>query len=241
MIQDWTVKPQLDKPAYFTGAYLDYTTDDILWVAKQFQIFGEVTVEPFPGRGNINLHTYSVIAGEAEYLLQKVNSEVFTLPYRVMRTMIAAINAQRAGIRGGQTDDIWEAIELIPTLDGQPFLDLTDEHGWSVWRMMVRIPTSVSYKSLEQAGRRVNQLELARQAGRGLALYAELTSSIDPSLLQGSLPGYRDTAHYYRPFHSVTNGTRSLSQAIEFMPDDEELRSSTARLFLVEAPEAEYQ
>ena len=89
MIQEWTVKPCADKPAYFTGAYLDYTTDDIEWVARQFQITGAVVVAPFPGRGNINLHTYSVLAGGREYLLQKVNSEVFTHPYRVMKTMIA--------------------------------------------------------------------------------------------------------------------------------------------------------
>src|SRR5579872_555150 len=118
MIQDWTVKPQVDKPGHFTGAYLDYTTEDIQWVARQFQISGAIIVAPFPGRGNINLHTYSVIAGGREYLLQKVNSEVFTLPYRVMRTMIAAINAQSAGLHSVPG---WDAIELIPTRDDQPF------------------------------------------------------------------------------------------------------------------------
>lgn len=241
MIQEWTVTPRPDKPAYFTGAYLDYTNDDIEWVARQFQISGAVVVAPFPGRGNINLHTYSVLAGGKEYLLQKVNSEVFTMPYRVMKTMIASIDAQRAGMASGQCDDIWDAIELIPTKDGQPFLDLTDEHGWSVWRLMVLIPGSASFKSLADVGPRVDQLALAVEVGKGLAMYADLTSSIDPSNLAGSLPGYRDTAHYYRMFHSVTAGSRTLSEAEQFMPESEELRANTAKLFLVSANEDEFK
>ncbi|HLK16414.1 MAG TPA: phosphotransferase [Fimbriimonadaceae bacterium] len=241
MIQEWNVKPQADKPAYFTGAYLDYTTDDIEWVARQFQISGAVVVAPFPGRGNINLHTYSVLAGGKEYLLQKVNSEVFTMPYRVMKTMIASINAQRAGMEAGKCDELWDAIELIPTRDGQPFLDLTDEHGWSVWRLMVLIPGSASFKSLADVGDREDQLELAVQVGRGLATYADLTSTIDPVGLAGSLPGYRDTAHYYRMFHSVTAGCRTRDEADRFMPDDDELRTSTGKLFLVHTDEHEFQ
>ena len=241
MIQEWTVKPRVDKPAYFTGAYLDYTNDDIEWVARQFQIFGAVVVAPFPGRGNINLHTYSVLAGGGEYLLQKVNSEVFTLPYRVMKTMIASINAQEAGKAAGLCDELWESIELIPTRDGQPFLDLTDEHGWSVWRLMVLIPSSASFKSLADVGDREDQLALAVQVGRGLATYADLTASIDQTNLPGSLPGYRDTAHYYRMFHAVTADCRTAAEAEPFMPESEELRTSTAKLFLVAAEESEFQ
>ena len=241
MIQDWTAKPRIDKPAYFTGAYLDYTNDDIEWVARQFQISGAVVVAPFPGRGNINLHTYSVLAGGREYLLQKVNSEVFTLPYRVMKTMIASIDAQRAGMAAGQCDELWEAIELIPTREGQPFLDLTDEHGWSVWRLMVLIPASASFKSLADVGHRDDQLALAIEVGRGLATYADLTASIDQSDLPGSLPGYRDTAHYYRMFHAVTADCRTALQAEPFMPESEELRTSTAKLFLVSADEDKFR
>lgn len=241
MIQEWVVKPLIDKPAYFTGAYLDYTNDDIEWVARQFQISGAVVVAPFPGRGNINLHTYSVLAGGREYLLQKVNSEVFTLPYRVMKTMIASINAQHAGMAAGLCDELWDAIELIPTQDGQPFLDLTDVHGWSVWRLMVLIPRSAAFKSLADVGTREDQLSLAIQVGRGLATYADLTSSIDHTDLPGSLPGYRDTAHYYRMFHAVTANCRTYAEAQPFMPESEELRTSTAKLFLVSADEDEFQ
>jgi hypothetical protein len=221
-----------DRPSHLTGAYQDYTTADINWVVQQFAVEGDLQIAPFPGRGNINLHTYEVIAGEREYLLQKVNSDVFAMPYRVMNGMISSITAQRESLAVNPIDG-WEAIELVPTLQGKAFLDLTDEHGWSVWRLMVRIPNSRSYKSLSEVESREEQLRLASEMGRGLAIYSDLTSCIKPAGVEGSLPGYRDTGLYYRQFHSVMAGNRTMGDAAALLPDDPILRTSTGPHFLV--------
>lgn len=229
-----------DRPSHLTGAYQDYTPADINWVVHQFAVEGDLQIAPFPGRGNINLHTYEVIAGEREYLLQKVNSDVFAMPYRVMNGMVSSITAQRESLKTNPIEG-WEAIELVPTRQGKSFLDLTDEHGWSVWRLMVRIPESKSYKSLSEISARAGQLRLAREMGRGLAIYSDLTSSINPAGVEGSLPGYRDTGLYYRQFHSVMNGNRTMGDAAALLPDDPILRTSTGPHFLVgcSAEEAE--
>lgn len=233
MIEGWSVKDCVDKPTHLTGACKDYTNDDIEWVASQFKIPRTIIVAPFPGRGNINIHTYQVLAGGEEYLLQKVNSDVFTMPYRVMHSMMASIEAQNAALGKGSADDLWQPIELVPTRHGQPFLDLTDDHGWSVWRMMVRIPRSVSYKSLSETRDRREQLWIAEQVGKGLAIYSDLTASIDPTSIQGSLPGYRDTGLYYRQFHSIMAGNRNLDEAAALLPQDPIVRASTEQHFLV--------
>ena len=240
MIEEWTVKPQTDKPAYFTGAYRDYTSNDIEWVARQFRISGAIVVAPFEGKGNINIHTYLVIAGGNEYLLQKVNSDVFTMPYRVMRAMITSLNAQTAALDKPEAPGLWEPITLISTRDGQPFLDLTDEHGWSVWRLMVRIPKSVGFKSLSELTDRDEQLRLAEEVGKGLAIYADLTSDVDAATVESSLPGYRDAGLYYRQFYSVLAGNRTLEEAASLLPQDPITRASTQAHFLVALPEAEY-
>lgn len=221
-----------DRPSHLTGAYQDYTTADINWVVHQFAVEGDLQIAPFPGRGNINLHTYEVVAGDQEYLLQKVNSDVFAMPYRVMNGMVSSITAQRTSLES-QPIEGWEAIELVPTRKGKAFLDLTDEHGWSVWRLMVRIPESRSYKSLSEVESRHEQLRLASEMGRGLAIYSDLTSSINPVGVEGSLPGYRDTGLYYRQFHSVMNGNRTMGDAAALLPDDPILRTSTGPHFLV--------
>ncbi len=227
------------RPSHFTGAYEDYTTADIIWVVEQFQIEGDVQVAPFPGRGNINLHTYEVMAGGKEYLLQKVNTDVFALPYRVMDGMEASIRAQNESLISKPIDG-WVPITLVRTRSGKSFLDLTDEHGWSVWRMMDRIPESCTYKSLSELGSREEQLRMASEVGRGLAIYSDLTSCIKPNGIEGSLPGYRDTGLYYRQFHSVVKGHRSLGDAAALLPDDPILRTSMGPHFLVALPEAEY-
>jgi hypothetical protein len=228
-----------DRPNHFTGDYQDYSTEDIAWVVSQFKVDGDVSVAPFPGRGNINLHTYEVTAGGDQYLLQKVNSDVFAMPYRVMNGMRASILAQHSAVSESNPNN-WEPITLIETKYGTPFLDLTDDHGWSVWRLMVRIPDSCSYKSLSEVEGRENQLALAAEVGRGLAIYSDLTSKIDPDSVEGSLPGYRDTGLYYRQFHSTLLGHRSLGDAVALLPHDPTLRASTEKHFLVALPKADW-
>jgi hypothetical protein len=229
-----------DKPAHLIGSCVDYSISDIEWVAGQFQIASPIKVGPFPGRGNINLHTYHVSAGDGEFLLQKVNSDVFKMPYRVMTAMIASIDAQSQAVAKGSDNKDWVPIQLVPTRDEKPFLDLTDEHGWSVWRMMVKIPDSISYKSLGEIEGIDAQLQLAEEVGRGLAIYSDLTSSIEPDAIEGSLPGYRDTALYFSQFHSVMAGNRSLSSATDLLPNDPIVRESTGQHFLVALDPEEY-
>jgi len=240
MIEDSITTPLLEKPPHLIGSINDYSIADIEWIASQFRIVGPATVAAFPGRGNINLHTYEVRAGETEYLLQKVNSDVFTMPYRVMKSMAASIQAQTDSLAVGKGDPLWVPIELVPTKHGHQFLDLTDEHGWSVWRLMIRIPKSTSYKSLGEIDKRECQLELARQVGRGLAIYSDLTSSIDPKTIDGSLPGYRDTPLYYAQFHSVMARNRSLAEAEDLLPTDPIVRGSSQQHFLVTLGDEEY-
>ncbi len=240
MAKEQTVNLIANRPAHLNGGSQDYTTSDIEWVSSQFQIEGPVRIAPFPGRGNINLHTYEVLAGGKQYLLQKVNSDVFTMPYRVMNAMGISISAQRKSLDAGVPVEGWEPIELVRTRQGKDFLDLTDEHGWSVWRLMVRIPDSCSYKSLSEIPDRAEQLRLAEEVGRGLAIYSDLTAHIEPSSVEGALPGYRDTGLYYRQFHSAMAGYRTPGEAAALLPDDPILRAGTELHFQVAIPEEEY-
>ncbi|AIE84356.1 phosphotransferase [Fimbriimonas ginsengisoli] len=240
MIQQSLAYDPSERPSHLTSFLNAYTDEDLQWLAGRFDIPEPITVEPFPDRGNINLHTYAVHAGGCEYLLQKVNSEVFTMPHRVMTAMLAVIDAQSAALQADGSDPVWEPIRLIRTHSGAPYLDLSDDHGPSVWRMMVRIPGVVSYKSLGEISDRGAQLALAEEIGRGTAIYSDLTSSIDPTAIAGSLPGYRDTALYYRQFHSVMAGNRTLDESWELLPTDPTVRAGTELHFLVALEDEEF-
>jgi len=228
------------KPPHITGAYDAFNLDDLLWIARRFEVSEPLSVTPFGGRGNINLHTYEVKSGDGTFLLQKVNSEVFTMPHRVMNGMMASIEAQALALEQSKLDHHWEPIRLVPTKDGAPFLDLTDDHGWSVWRLMYFIPDSVGYRSLSELNGRPAQIALAEEVGRGMAIFSDLTSSIDPKSIDGSLPGYRDTSIYYAQFHSVMSCHRTLEAAGALLPTDPIVKGSTEQHFLVGLSDDEY-
>ncbi|HEV2472738.1 MAG TPA: hypothetical protein VGS41_08750, partial [Chthonomonadales bacterium] len=85
-------------------------------MASRFKVPRPVEVFEFAEKGNINHHTYLVTAGRErdgqQYLLQRINRAVFTQPVRVMRAMIASIEAQRASLaRTSLPDDLdWQVI-----------------------------------------------------------------------------------------------------------------------------------
>lgn len=203
-------------------------------VARQFAVPSAFRLIPFAGRGNINLDTYLVECTEGSYLLQRINTDVFGMPERVMSGMIASLDAQARAVSEGMGDG-WVVPELVPLADGG--YSRVQPDG-SVWRMMRFIPDTVSYKSLGDVAPE-RQLEAAREMGRGLATYLDLTAGIDATVLKSALPGYRDTRLYFRLLHASLQGFRSLDEVEDQLPADEETRSCTAKHFLCALDEEE--
>jgi hypothetical protein len=134
-----------------------------------------VEVHDFPEKGNINQYTFLVVAGASEpreYLLQRINDQVFTRPRSVMRAMVASIEAQRASVGAGRLPpgEEWDTITLLETRDGQSHLDIENHRGYSCWRLMVKIPEARTYKSLGEIADPAERLRVAGEAGRGLAI-----------------------------------------------------------------------
>ncbi len=213
-------------------------------LCSRFRLARPVEVLDFPEKGNINQHTFLVFAGSArpgEYLLQRINERVFTRPRSVMRAMIASIDAQRASVEAGRLapGDEWDVITLVDTQEGLPYLDVENCRGPSCWRLMVKIPESRTYKSLGEIADRAERLRVAREAGRGLAIYGDFTCGIRTDDLENPLPGYRDTAVYYDQLRSVLAGYRTPEQAASLLPADPVVRHSTEEHFLVHLEEPE--
>jgi N-acetylhexosamine 1-kinase len=213
-----------------------------LHIASFFNLAPPLEVRDFPEKGNINQHTYLVVAesssSRTQYLLQLLNPGVFIQPHAAMRAMIACIQAQRRALsKGVLGDEEWETIQLVPTRDGKDYLEMSGE----CWRMMLKIPQAHAYRNLQQVPDPHTRLRVAEEAGRGLALFGNLTAGMDVSRIGVPLPGYRDTALYYSQFLSVLAGCRSASEAEPYLPADPVLRSSTAHHFLIHIDPLEYR
>jgi len=213
-----------------------------LHIASLFNLAPPLEVRDFPEKGNINQHTFLVVAGSSnsrtQYLLQLLNPGVFIQPPAIMRAMIACIQAQqRALSKGVLGNEEWETIQLVPTRDGKDYLEMSGE----CWRMMLKIPQARTYRNLQQVPDPHTRLRVAEEAGRGLALFGNLTAGMDDSRVGIPLPGYRDTALYYSQFQSALAGCRSASEAEPYLPADPVLRGSTAHHFLIHIDPAVYR
>lgn len=215
-------------------------------IASLFDLPEPVKAYDFPQKGNINRETYLVTAGHppnrGEYLLQRLNSGVFTRPRAVMTGMIACIQAQREALSAGALDGVeWEVIRLIPTRKGESYLELPGRAGLECWRMMTRIPGTATYRSLREIPSPEERVHVAEQAGRGLALFGRLTAGMKASAVDCPLPGYRDTALYYSQLLSALAGARTLDEAEPYLPSDPFIRDNTAAHFLVRADPSEHR
>jgi hypothetical protein len=237
----------VQKPIQDPGATEEYPTALAARVASRFDAPRPLEALEFPEKGNINHHTFIVSAGKREgareYLLQRINQQVFTRPDNVMAAMMASIDAQRRTLERRPLPDgrTWETITLVPTREGAPYLVSRQRRGTTWWRMMVKIPACRTYKSLGEIAEAGERLRIAEEAGRGLAIYGDLTACMDISNLKSPLPGYRDTRVYYDQFNSVLAENRTYEAAGELLPEDEALLHSTREHFLVHCSPREYK
>ncbi|MBS1708784.1 MAG: phosphotransferase [Armatimonadetes bacterium] len=218
------------RPTNLAGSTRDFSPEELYWIAREFEVGVITGIEYFIDRGNINLHTFLVQDEDGgSFLLQRLNTDVFTQPHRVMGAMQDWIGCQARAVNKRKVQ--WVPITLVPTRSGEPYLDLSDQTGHSVWRTMVRIPDILSYKNLGQLPTRMKSLSLAEETGRGLALNSDLVSEMNIDHLVSSLPGYRDTAGYYAQLHSVLAGHVSEPETESLLPKDEEVRHATSHLY----------
>jgi hypothetical protein len=215
-------------------------------IASRFDLPAPLTICDFVDKGNINQQTYLISAitggGCREYLLQLLNPEVFTEPHAVMAGMTACIRAQQKALSQGiQSEAEWETIRLIPTREGKDYLEIPAAHGKECWRMMVKIRDAFAYRSLQEIHDSARRLRVAEEAGRGLALFGNLTAGMDASKIGSSLPGYRDTEEYYNQLLAILAGCQSLEQAKQFLPGDPVTRKCTEKLFLLSCSMEEHR
>ncbi|MES1227249.1 MAG: phosphotransferase, partial [Armatimonadota bacterium] len=205
--------------------------------SRQFAVGKVAEVVEFTFKGNINQDAYLVSADGKRYLLQRLNTDVFTRPERVTAALKTWTNAQTVGLEGAHWAGPYEALRLVPTHSNEPTWDSEGQ----VWRLLPFIEGTISYKSLADAGDRTKQLELAEETGRGMGISTRLVSHLESGELRPSLLGYRDTSGYLAQFDAVVGGAVNLEQASAHLPGDAELADATSNLFFLSHSPAELE
>ena len=141
------------------------------------------SLEPL-GDGNVN-DTWLVVSVSGEkYVLQRLNPFVFPDPGLVQDNLCTVTRHLQA--RLNQSDADFTVLKVIDNGDGAH--SYIDQDG-AYWRLF-------SYIDDAQALNTVSTADQAREIGRTLGLFHQLTSSLPPSSLADPLPGFHNTPLY---------------------------------------------
>ena len=122
-------------------------------IAEKFEFQGTLTNIEENNQGNINksyILTYKD-KEERKYLLQKINSNVFTEPYLVMKNIELVTNHIKKNLKKTH-DNIHKTLNIIKTKSGENLYTYTNHEGEKeYYRAFDYIDNCISYDSFKDA------------------------------------------------------------------------------------------
>ena len=159
---------------------------DILAIARAFRLSGEpVSAEPF-GNGHIN-STYRVTTDQgAQYVLQRINTDIFKDPEGLMANAVGVTEHIRS--RGGK------AMTFVPTREG----GYCYEDGW-------RVSVLESGLCLESA----ESAEDFYQSGLAFGQFQQALADYPAHTLHETIPGFHNTPMRFTQLKTAVEENRS--------------------------------
>ena len=116
-------------------------------VVATFEVEGKVKEYiPF-GNGHINDTRLVTMDNGVQYVLQRINKNVFKRPDLLMENYVGVTKFIRKKIEEMGGDPLREVLNAIPTKDGKPYH--LDEEG-QYWRLLVYVTDSIGYDKVER-------------------------------------------------------------------------------------------
>jgi hypothetical protein len=162
---------------------------DLLEVLTRFGLSVGVDVRPHPG-GHINA-SYRVTrtggTGGREYLLQRLNPNVFADGGQVMRNFSRiTTHLESAVARSGLSDAGRRVLRLLPSLEGEPAIVARDG-AW--WRLLRFIPRARMIERVEAPSE-------AREVGAAFGSFHRLLADYGGHPLEVTIPDFHDTGKH---------------------------------------------
>ena len=164
-------------------------------IVSAFEVEGKVAEHVPFGNGHINVTKLVTMDNGTQYVLQRINKNVFKRPDLLMENYVGVTKFIRNKIEATGGDPLREVLNAIPAKDGKPFI--IDEEG-EYWRLLVYVTESMSYDKVE----------------RPEQFYDSAVSFGDFQYMLRDYPA--DTLHEtIVNFHNTPDRFRQLTEAIE--------------------------
>ena len=166
----------------------------MLDITKAFCLEGAPVRCERHGNGHIN-ETYFVRTDRPhDYILQRLNTQVFPDAEGVMRN-VAAVSAHLRG----RCDDPRRVLTLVPTVRGESFLRT---EGGECWRVFEFVSGGICLEQAEGA-------HDMRQCGAGFGGFQKQLVDFPAQTLAETIPRFHDTPERYRQLHRAIEENRA--------------------------------
>ncbi|MBD2165654.1 aminoglycoside phosphotransferase family protein [Calothrix membranacea FACHB-236] len=192
------------------------STDNLVTIAEQFALQGEVTSVQAFGSGNIN-DTFLVTTNSLEnhnFVLQRINTQVFRQPQLIMRNMCIFTEHIRKKLEQKPLNRRWEVPRVLLTKNTQ---DHWRDADGSFWRAISFIAGSQSFDTMGDRSQ-------APEVGYALGMFHNLISDLPPEKLADTLEGFHITPRYLQNYNEVlpkttVKKTPEVNYCLQFVSD----------------------
>ena len=156
-----------------------------------------ITVEPL-GKGHIN-DSYKVVAGNKEYVLQRINHYIFKNVPELQNSILRVTNHIRAKLKErGVTELERRVLTIVPALNGNRFYK--DDEG-NYWRMYDFIKDGKSYDEINP--------ELAYRAGLAFGDFQKMLADLPGGPLYEIIPNFHNMESRLETFRQAVKENKS--------------------------------
>lgn len=143
------------------------------------------------GNGHIN-HTFRVIFPTCEYIIQRINNDVFDNPFAVMQNLELVTNYIRKNLIYEGKDPRTCTLSTIETRYGQNMAIVDDNY----WRCMRFINEGETFEKTTDLG-------IFEEAGKAVGDFQRLLEGFHTRILVDTIPHFHDTPYRYHHFLDI--------------------------------------
>lgn len=185
---------------------------DVNKIAKHFAFQGEIdTIVPH-GEGHINDTFLVTVKGyEKQYILQRLNTKIFTNYRGLMDNILQVTSYLRAIVEKENKDVTRECMTLIPTKDGKAYY----VDGLDCWRSYLFVEDTIVYQIIDSPA-------VFENTGEAFGKFIARLDGFDASKLCEVIPNFHNTCDRYKKFiralnEDKVNRSASAKKEIEFI------------------------